>query len=124
MSNERILFTAGVTLLSAAALVGFKQYHERERPESFARWRVVHAGGTSGAVQLLALAAAFGHFRVHGALASSVGAGVLVATVLFFFGPLAQALRFSRTGSWLNVVGALFAVPAYLGLPFVAFGGP
>jgi hypothetical protein len=109
-----------MTLLTAAALVGFKQHRERGWPERFARWRVVHAGGTSGAVQLVALGAAFGHFGVHGTLASCAGAGVATATLAFFLGPLAQALQWTRMGARINAVGAVFAVPAYLALPFVA----
>lgn len=115
-----MLFTLGLALLSAAAFVGFQQHRERDKPESFARWRVVHAGGTGGGVQLLALGAAFGHFGVEGPFAASVGTGVALATLAFFLGPLAHALRFARTGSWFNAVGAALAVPAYLGLPFVA----
>lgn len=119
MNIGRVLFIVGLTLLAVAALVGFEQHRQRKRPERFAQWRVVHVGGTGGAVQLIALGAAFGHFGVHGAFAASVGAGVSLATWAFFVGPLAQALQFARTGRLVNTVGAVFALPAYVALPFV-----
>src|SRR5438132_860001 len=57
---ERILLVCGLTLLAVSALLGFVQHRHRERPDMFARWRVVHNGGTAGAVQLLALGAVWG----------------------------------------------------------------
>jgi len=120
MSTERILLVVGLALLAAAAFVGFKQHRERKRPEQFARWRVVHAGGTSGGVQLIALATAFSHFGVHGSLASSVGAGIALATWAFFFGTAAHALTWPRAASLFNTLGGAIAIPAYLALPFVA----
>lgn len=119
MDIERVWFGAGVVLLSASALVGFVQYREREHPESFARWRVVHTGGTSGAVQLIGLGVALAHFGVHGAFASAVAAGIAVATYAFFLGPLARALGLLRTASLFNAIGAAVALPAYGTLPFL-----
>src|SRR2546430_967583 len=55
MESGRALFVFGTWLLAIAALPGFVQERHRDVPEEFARWRVVHAGGTAGAVQLLAL---------------------------------------------------------------------
>lgn len=123
MDIERVLFVTGSVLLSAAALVGFVQYRERQRPERFARWRVVHTGGTSGAVQLVALGVGFARFGVHGALAASVGAGIAVATCAFFLGPLALALELRRVGVVLNAIGAAVAAPAYVALPLLVLDG-
>ena len=56
MDATQVLVIAGAILLSIAALLGFVQERHRDRPKLFAAWRVVHSGGTAGAVQLLALA--------------------------------------------------------------------
>jgi len=62
MDSSRVLLLSGVMLLSISALLGFVQERHRDSPEAFARWRVVHAGGAAGAVQLIALAAVWGQF--------------------------------------------------------------
>ena len=91
MSSERLLFVSGVTLLAVSALLGFVQHAQRRRPDSFARWRVVHAGGTAGALQLLVLAAVWQRFT-QGPPLNVLATGLVVATLAFFLGPLAPAL--------------------------------
>ena len=118
MDAEKGLLVAGVLLLAASALTGFVQQRQRERPEAFARWRVVHAGGTAGAVQLLALSAVWGRFG-QGPAAMLLALGLIVATFAFFLGPLARALDWRRTTSELLLAGALVALPTYLALPIV-----
>src|SRR5688500_10354423 len=66
MDSSRLLLLSGVTLLSISALLGFVQERHRESPETFARWRVVHAGGAAGAVQLIALAAVWSQLTATG----------------------------------------------------------
>lgn len=61
-----MLLVSGVVLLSISALLGFVQERHRDSPEMFARWRVVHAGGAAGAVQLIALAAVWSQFGASG----------------------------------------------------------
>jgi hypothetical protein len=114
----RLLLVAGIALLAVSALLGFVQYRHRERPEAFARWRVVHTGGTAGAVQLLGLAAVWGHFG-RGPGFTLLAAGLIVATVAFFLGPLAQALNLRRIGAAILTAGACVALPSYLALPVV-----
>src|SRR4051794_37117281 len=91
MDAEKGLLGAGISLLALSALCGFLQHRAREHAEAFARWRVVHAGGTAGAVQLLALSAVWKHFG-QGPTVSLLAAGLIAATLAFFFGPLARAL--------------------------------
>jgi hypothetical protein len=118
MESERALLISGMVLLSVSALLGFVQHRHRERPELFARWRVVHVGGTAGAVQLLVLAAVWNRFGAAGDWGPFLIAGLTVATWAFFLGPLAAALDHPRTAWVINRVGAAVALPAYLGLPF------
>jgi uncharacterized membrane protein YdcZ (DUF606 family) len=115
---EKSLFVSGTVLLSLSALTGFVQHRHRERPELFARWRVVHTGGTAGAVQLLALCAVWGRFG-QGLTVTLLAAGLIVATFAFFLGPLARALDWPRTTAALLVLGSLVALPTYLALPLV-----
>jgi hypothetical protein len=105
-------------LLSSSALTGFAQYRQRERPDVFAQWRVVHAGGTAGAVQLLALAAVWSRFSA-GLGATLVAFGVLVATLAFFIGPLARVLDWPRAATVVLRLGGLVALPSYLALPII-----
>ena len=116
METERMLVACGTWLLTISALLGFVQHAYREEPARFARWRVVHAGGTVGAVQLLGLGAAWRHFS-GSCVAKAVAAGVLIATFAFFLGPLARATGYPRVADRLLALGAFVAVPAYLGLP-------
>src|SRR5690242_4127954 len=113
MEPGKALLISGVTLLAISALLGFVQHRHREHGEAFALWRVVHAGGTAGAVQLLALSAVWSRFGRGGSVAP-VAAGVIVATWAFFLGPLARALGRPRIADVINRLGAVFAVPAYL----------
>ena len=113
-----LLLVAGIALLAASALLGFVQHRHRERPEVFAQWRVVHAGGTAGAVQLLALSAVWGHFG-RGPGFTLLAAGLVMATIALFLGPLARALNLRRTAAVLLAAGAAVALPSYLALPLV-----
>ena len=115
---ERLLLVAGIALLAVSALLGFVQERHRARPEAFARWRVVHTGGTAGAVQLLGLAAVWGHFG-RGPGLTLLAAGLVTATVAFFLGPLAQALNLRRTATAILGAGAVIALPSYVALPVV-----
>jgi hypothetical protein len=119
MESERALLICGTVLLSMSALLGFVQHRHRERPELFARWRVVHVGGTAGAVQLLALAAVWDRLGVRGTAAIFLVAGLALATWAFFLGPLALALDWVRTGRVISRLGAFVALPTYVGLPIV-----
>ena len=121
MDAIAVLLAAGTMLLASAALLGFVQERYRDRPQRFAEWRVVHAGGTAGAVQLLALAAIWE--RLAGPGAASIALACTLATVAwaFFRGPLARALGRPRLARGLNVAGAVLAVPGYLALPFALF---
>jgi hypothetical protein len=117
MEPARALLIFGTVLLASSALLGFVQYRHRERPETFAHWRVVHAGGTAGAVQLLALSAIWERFGMKGAWAAFLVTGLIFATWAFFLGPLARALGRTRTANLINRMGAVVALPAYLALP-------
>jgi hypothetical protein len=119
MEPARGLLIFGTVMLSVSVLLGFVQYRHRERPESFGRWRVVHAGGTAGAVQLLALSAVWDRFGSSGTWATLLVVGLILATWAFFLGPLARALGWPRIADAINRVGAVVAVPAYLGLPIL-----
>jgi hypothetical protein len=117
MTPESILLVCGIILLAIAALLGFVQYRYRNQPEAFARWRVVHAGGTGGAVQLLALGAVWQHLGFQGLSSVLLAVGLSASTWAFFLGPLANATGFPRVASSVNRVGSILAVPAYLVLP-------
>jgi hypothetical protein len=119
MDAARALLTFGTVLLALSALLGFVQYRYRERPEVFAHWRVVHAGGTAGAVQLLALSAVWNRFAESGSRGTFLAAAIILATWAFFLGPLARALGRPRLASAINRTGAVVAFPAYLLLPLV-----
>jgi hypothetical protein len=119
MEPARALLIFGTTLLTISALLGFVQHRHRERPDAFARWRVVHAGGTAGAVQLLALSVAWERFGMKGPWATLLAAGLIFATWAFFLGPLVRALGRTRTANVINSLGAFVALPAYLALPMV-----
>jgi len=110
------LLVSGVLLLALAALTGFVQHRHRERAERFAEWRVVHAGGTAGAVQLLALASVWHQFG-SSLFMLLLEAGLIVATLAFFLGPLARALQRPRAARAMLLFGALVALPTYLALP-------
>ena len=108
-------------MLGLAALTGFAQARHARNSARHVRWRVVHAGGTAGAVQLIALGAAL---RVLDApltrwyeLPTLVG--VALATWAFFLGPLLHALGKDRTARWVTLCGAVFAAPAYAALPLL-----
>jgi hypothetical protein len=103
-------------LLSVSALLGFVQERHREQPEAFARWRVVHAGGAAGAVQLIALAAAWRQFAAPGWTAL-LPVGLVLTSWAFFLGPLARALELPRVSRCINTLGAVVAVPTYALLP-------
>jgi len=123
MTSERALLVAGLLLLSTSALLGFAQARARGQPELFAKWRVVHSGGTAGAVQLLALAAVWSRFtpRTPGSWLPCMAAGIIVATLAFFAGSVASALAWERTSRALLLTGAGIAIPTYLALPLAAF---
>ena len=107
---------SGVVLLSISALLGFVQERHRDSPEAFARWRVVHAGGAAGAVQLIALAAVWSQFAATG-WKTILPLGLIVSSWAFFLGPLARAMDRPRLSRWINTVGALVALPTYVLLP-------
>lgn len=115
---ERLLLGWGIALLAVSALLGFVQQRHRAHAESFARWRLVHNGGTAGAVQLLALAAVWGHFG-RGPGFTLLAVGLVTATVAFFLGPLAQAVNLRRTATAILTAGAVVALPSYVALPIV-----
>lgn len=118
MDPNRVLLLSGVTLLSISALLGFVQERHRESPDVFARWRVVHAGGAAGAVQLIALAAVWNQFAVTGWRAM-LPMGLVFASWAFFLGPLARAMDLPRVSRWVNIAGAIVALPTYLLLPLL-----
>lgn len=121
MQPESFLLASGTILLSAAALIGFVQHRHRDTPEAFALWRVVHVGGTAGAVQLIAVSAVWQRLVGSGSWAKCVSGGLIVATWAFFLGPLARALGHDRLARTINAGGAILAVPTYLALPFGVF---
>ena len=109
---------SGVVLLSISALLGFVQERHRDSPERFARWRVVHAGGAAGAVQLIALAAVWSQFNATG-WTEFIAAGLVASSWAFFLGPLARAMDRPRVSRWINIAGAIVALPTYVILPAV-----
>jgi hypothetical protein len=121
MESGRALLVGGTILLSISALLGFVQYRYRERPEAFAHWRVAHAGGTAGAVQLLALSAIWERLGAKGAWPTLLVGGLIFGTWAFFLGPLARAMGGHRIAKVINSLGAVVALPAYLALPMVLF---
>ena len=120
MNAADALFTSGIVLLATSALCGFVQHRFRKEPEEFAAWRVVHNGGTAGAVQLIALAEAWKRFGGHG-VAPFVAVGLIVATLAFFLGPLARATHRPLLARIFLGAGAVVGAPAYLALPVAAF---
>jgi hypothetical protein len=116
MDADQMLLLWGVVLLSVSALLGFVQEHHRKSPERFAQWRVVHAGGAAGAVQLIALAAVWNQFTATG-WKELLAFGLVVTSWAFFLGPLARALELPRLSRWINAAGAIVAVPTYVVLP-------
>lgn len=122
MDAERALLAAGTVLLACASLLGFAQQRVRTRPEAFAAWRVVHVGGTAGAVLLLALAAVWARFGAHGPWSGLLVGGLVASTYAFFVGPLARALAWPRAGSAILAGGAVIALPTYLALPLLLRG--
>jgi hypothetical protein len=119
MDPSRALLIFGVSLLAVSALLGFAQARTSRQPEAFARWRVVHNGGTAGAVQLLALAAVWHRLANGRGWTVALAWGLIFATWAFFLGPLARALGRPRLASGINILGAVAAVPAYAALPAV-----
>ena len=113
------MLVSGVFLLTISALLGFVQERYRDRPAAFASWRVVHAGGTAGAVQLLALAATWQRFLARSPWTALVAGGLIFSTWAFFIGPLARATGYARVARLINLAGALAAVPAYFALPLL-----
>jgi hypothetical protein len=111
-----MLLFSGVVLLSVTALLGFVQERHRHSPERFAQWRVVHAGGAAGAVQLIALAAVWAEFHASG-WQELLALGLVWSSWAFFLGPLARAMVRPRLSRWINTAGAIVAVPTYLTLP-------
>jgi hypothetical protein len=116
MDSGRVLLTSGLILLSISALLGFVQQRHRDAPEAFARWRVVHAGGAAGAVQLIALAAVWSQLGATGWKAI-VPVGLVFASWAFFLGPLARAVDLPRVSRLVNIAGAVVALPTYVLLP-------
>jgi hypothetical protein len=120
MDPIRLLVVAGAVLLSVAALLGFVQEHHRDRP-TFPAWRVVHAGGTAGAVQLLALAAIWERLVGLGPVSVALALTLTAVAWAFFLGPLARVLGHLRIARAINIAGAVLAVPGYLALPMAVW---
>ena len=116
MDSGRLLLVSGVVLLSISALLGFVQEQQRHSPDAFARWRVVHTGGTAGAVQLIALAAVWSQFNATGWM-EFIAVGLALSSWAFFLGPLARAMDRPRVSRWINTAGAIVALPTYILLP-------
>jgi hypothetical protein len=117
MTPESIFLNCGVVLLAISALLGFVQHRYREQPEAFARWRVVHAGGTGGAVQLIVLCTVWQHLGFTGSSSVLLAAGLSASTWAFFLGPLARATGYPGLADFVNKVGGAIALPSYLALP-------
>lgn len=120
-SLESVLLSLGVVLLSIAALLGFAQARAHPGSVSEARWRVVHAGGATGAVQLIALAAVWKQLSASSPalLAAACAVGIALSSWAFFIGPLLHALGDETWYRRVNIVGAVFAVPGYVMLPLL-----
>jgi hypothetical protein len=118
VAPDRALLVFGTLLLAIAALLGFVQERHRGSPDSFARWRVVHAGGTAGGVQLIAFAAVWQRLQPN-LWTVALASGLIVAAWAFFIGPLARATGWPRLAVVVNRVGALVALPSYLALPAI-----
>jgi len=119
METDRTLLVFGTVLLTLSALSGFVQHVHRHAAEAFARWRVVHAGGTAGAVQLLALSAIWQRLSLHETWTALLAWGLVFAACTFFVGPLARAMGRPRLARVVERAGAAVAVPAYLALPAI-----
>ncbi|MEO5770160.1 MAG: hypothetical protein ABIS92_17525, partial [Polyangia bacterium] len=87
--------------------------------DAFSNWRVVHAGGTAGAVQLLALSFVWTRLRGHENAFAFLAGGIIFSTWAFFIGPLARAVGLPRLARRVNRAGALVAVPSYMALPLI-----
>jgi len=118
---ERILIVAGILLLAVSALIGFIQAREQSGSAQHTLWRVAHAGGTAGGVQLIALGAVIDRLRsaLPPGATSAIILGLTIGTWAFFVGPLLRALGAEWHAKRVNIVGALFAGPAYLSLPLL-----
>ena len=116
MDPERLLVVSGTLLLAVSALLGFVQHRHRKQPDAFALWRVVHAGGAAGALQLLALAAVWQNFA-RGPAITLLAIALVAATYAFFLGPLARALQRPRIAGAILAVGGAVALPTYIALP-------
>jgi hypothetical protein len=121
MESARALLLSGIPLLAISALLGFVQERYRHSPEKFAQWRVVHAGGSAGAVQLLALAAVWEQFG-HSGWTTALAWGLIIASWAFFLGPLSRAIDQPLVARWINTLGAIVALPTYLLLPLLLVG--
>ena len=119
MESGRALFVFGTLLLAIAALLGFAQERHRDSPDAFARWRVVHAGGTAGGVQLIALSAMWPRLPGTETLTAILAWGLIFVAWALFIGPIARAMDRPRLASVVNRAGAVVAVPAYLALPVI-----
>ena len=119
VASDRALLVFGTLLLAIAALLGFVQERHRGSPGSFARWRVVHVGGTAGGVQLIAFAAVWQRLATPNAWTVALASGLIVAAWAFFVGPLARATGWPRLAVAANTVGAFVALPTYLALPAI-----
>lgn len=118
---ERVLIVAGVLLLAIAALTGFMQARAASGSRAHTLWRVAHAGGTAGGVQLIALGAVVD--QLHASIPDGVTAiillGITIGTWAFFVGPLLRAVGAERAANRVNLVGACIAGPSYLALPLL-----
>lgn len=121
LEAERILIVAGLLLLAISALTGFMQARETSGSEGHTFWRVAHAGGTAGGVQLIALGAVVARLSssIPGNLLLAIVIGVAVGSWAFFIGPLLRALGAARVAKRVNLLGALIAGPSYLALPLL-----
>lgn len=118
---ERALIVTGVLLLAISALTGFVQARQKPGSDAHSLWRVAHAGGTAGAVQLIALSAVVEHLKsaLSDGFVFAIVLGVAGGTWAFFVGPLLRALGADRVARRVNLFGACLAGPAYLALPLV-----
>lgn len=118
-----VVLAAGIVLLAVAALTGFMLARVPAHSELHSLWRVVHNGGTAGGVQLIALAVAADKVGITGRdpIVMTILLGVALATWAFFIGPLCRVLGSPRAARVTNLVGAVVATPAYVGLPLLLF---